>query len=197
MFREKAPRGKNFACVNHVCQAVNSDVATHDCFGGGYQFVDEERVQVPKTPGVCNPTIMDYMVDTLNHAPFHTQAGIGCSGAGVRAQDGRCVCHPSRTGEECEVPVCSRKNEACVQDRDCCNACDCAPDQLDCCPHFDPFSPPAVCQAGRCVNDDSPRTQSCKDEQGVCVAACYGPADAWLVRVSRRVDTLDNEVGNQ
>lgn len=93
---------------------------------------------------------------------------------GVLDENDECVCYPSRDGEECEIALCARKNEACTVDADCCNHCDC--NEKECCPMFDTSEETQKCVLGVCQVAEM-TTVSCKQD-GQCVdivsGECYG-----------------------
>ena len=111
---------------------------------------------------------------------YFTETPPDCNGWGIVGADGVCVCHPSRTGDLCQVPICSRKNQACGVDTDCCNACSCPDSEKDCCPTYDAFDGPQKCVEGTCQVVTNPDTESCKTDFK-CDLNCYPMSGSWTV----------------
>jgi hypothetical protein len=154
---ETTAGGDPIKCVNNVCQEYIPPVHGTACAS------DAKGCQ--NIPGT-----------------YYTETPPDCGGWGVLGADGVCVCHPTRTGEFCESALCSRKNQACGVDADCCNSCPCPDSESTCCPTYDAFDGPQQCVEGTCQVVSNPNPTSCK--LGVaCGYICLPLSGPWTMSV--------------
>jgi len=119
-FPREVPEGENtvFACVENVCQ----------------ETTDKD---------ICLTSTNS--CEELNTGYF-AEPAMQCNGWGTEV-NGQCECLPTHTGEFCETAVCSRKNESCDFDAECCNYCE--PSDLSCVT-YDTYDGPQKCISGKC-----------------------------------------------
>jgi len=108
-----------------------------------------------------------------------------CGGWGIKDENGRCQCHASRVGDECQEPTCSDEHQQCTYDADCCNHCECKAGDSDCCPPtYDSSRHNMSCVGGFCKPNTTPKTQTCKPDDGVmCKDRCHQGNVSWSMYI--------------
>ena len=141
------------------CDECRCGDADQDCCNRFPREVDTTNVRC--IDNLCKPVSTMWQVadapckiaGTCVANTWHTDTPPDCSGWGVRDDNNQCKCLPSRTGDNCEVPLCALEFQTCATNADCCNNCVCADglSRTECCASTrDQYTPFTQCVANTC-----------------------------------------------